>query len=416
MAIEAASRLAEDGGWNSRARFDQALILAQMGRPHIAMEIVAALDEGAVDAAQKYHLLGTCAMELGRFEEACAYFERVLVRVPTAGQTWHALTSITKRHQLAGLKNRMTAISGRIPDSADVRAPFLYALGTVHDAEKRYEEAFGAFCKGANLVAPLRPYSEASDRGQAERLMAENDGVGLRHRASPVSDETPVFIVGHPRSGTTLLARLLARATGIRDGGELNIMRLVARDAGGVTGNHAAGQEGALCARYLSLGHDAIGTDTRFIDKSLNNGRYMGLIRAIFPTAPVIWMRRQLIDTGWSCFRTYFSVGVPWSWSLASIATHLRIEEALMRHWSAVLGDRMTIIDHRELVEAPDAVVDMIAKTYGLAPAAPPEEEQVIIRTASVAQVRESIDPKSIGAAQPYLPWLGPLKALTLAQ
>lgn len=171
------------------------------------------------------------------------------------------------------------------------------------------------------------------------------------------------------------------------------------------------GKADDLAALYLHLGQERFGKQGRFVDKALNTSRFMGLIAALLPQAPVIWLRRDPVDCAWSAFRTYFIQGLDWSWKLEDIATHFALEDQLFRHWSQMFPDRILVVDYQDLVRSPETQIPRILDHCGL-PAEPqvfrPHETRRIVSTASVMQVREPINTGAIGAAEAYRQYLAP--------
>lgn len=406
LALVASERAIAQTDSSPAARFQHAVLLAQLGRPAEAHAIAAAIPTGAIPPAQREHFLGTCAMEASDFDAAQRHFEVALAHRPGSGPTWLSLVSILDDPAVEALWDRLRAAEARIEPAPENRAPYLYARGAAAHIRRDVDRAFGDFAAGAALIAPLRPFDAAADRRHAEMVMA--GAAPARSGTWEPDPRAPIHVLGHPRSGTTLVEQLLAGTGGAVAGGELNLMRIVADEAGGMTGAHADGHERPLRELLDRLLSERLGP-ARVIDKSLNNSRFLGLIAAVAPGAPIIRVRRRPVDAAWSCFRTYFSQGVPWSWSLDSIAAHFLVEEELLAFWSERLGAQMLTIDYEALVAEPEAMTARLAAHCGLdaSPAAPSAAASV--RTASVAQVRRPITARAVGAAEPYRAHLAPL-------
>ena len=168
---------------------------------------------------------------------------------------------------------------------------------------------------------------------------------------------------------------------------------------------------------YLHLASERFGSDGRFVDKTLEAGTHLGLILALFPSAPIIWCRREPLDCGWSAFRTYFARGVDWSWDLADIGRRLAEEDAIFRHWQALAPERVAVIQYERLVTDPAAHIEQIARAAGVpfeSAMQEPHRNARSVTTASVSQVRRPISSGSVGAAQPYRGWLQPMAVSTL--
>ena len=209
---------------------------------------------------------------------------------------------------------------------------------------------------------------------------------------------------------------MLSRHTSIAGGGELTFAQILTREMGGSSLSQLqafVSEHGAdvLARLYLHLGDERFGVGRQFIDKSLANTRNLGLLASVLPQARVIWVRRDPLDCAWSCFRTFFSQRIPWSWSLADIAAHFRAEDRLYDHWRDVLGDRMLTLPYEELVAEPASHIERMLAHLVLAPE--PGLEAVdrsdrAVTTASVIQVRQPIYRTAVGAAGPYRDKLQP--------
>jgi hypothetical protein len=290
-----------------------------------------------------------------------------------------------------------------------VRAPFLYALGKALDDLGEIDDAFDAFAGGAALVAAERAYDAGADRRQAAAMLEEWEDITLPPFVR-TRGEAPVFVTGLPRSGTTLVEQILASHPAITGGGELNLLSMVAREADGtgpgVLGAHknAVGFH-PLAGLYKRLCAERFGVGDRVTDKSLDIGRMLGFVTAILPSAPIIWVRRQAMDAAWSCFRTYFARGVPWSWALTSIAEHFIIEDQMFVFWNDRLGARLLIVDYAALVTNPELLISQIEAHAGLDHdplTLTPHLTRRSVLTSSVAQVRRPIHRDAINSAQVY--------------
>ena len=225
-----------------------------------------------------------------------------------------------------------------------------------------------------------------------------------------------IFVSGLPRSGTTLVEQILTSHSAVSDGGEINRLPLLAREIGGAAfpalaghvARHGAAGAARLWAHWMQERFPAAG---RIVDKSMETSRFLGLAAAVLPEAPIVWLRRDPLDCAWSCFRTHFLAGVPWSHDLADIAFRFRLEEQLMARWEAILGDRLLVVPYEALVADPGSWIRRILGHCGLA-----EEPQVFaphanprpVATSSVMQVRRPINRAGVGSAEPYRRFLAP--------
>ena len=286
---------------------------------------------------------------------------------------------------------------------------------------KLYEPAFYSTVIadwGSSLMAAQAPYDPAADAREAEAGRAGFDRDSIARIAETVQTDTSeaIFVTGLPRSGTTLVEQILASHSAVVGGEELGRMAVVQRD---LPANSLAGLQAYLADRpaddltqlYLHLGRERFGDGGRYVDKGLNNPRYMGLIASLMPQSPVIWLRRDPLDCAWSAFRTFFASGVDWSWQQTAIAQHFAIEDALFAFWSELLPDRILPVEYADLVRDPRSQIERILQFCNL-PVEPavfePHRTERVVSTASVMQVREPIGTDALGSAHPYSDYLRP--------
>jgi hypothetical protein len=312
------------------------------------------------------------------------------------------------------LETAATAVAATPPD---YRAPWHYAKGAVLDRLGRTDDAFVAFAAGARLIRPTRPYDSVSDTEEADRIASEFTREAIASVAAQVSTNSasPILVTGLPRSGTTLVEQILAAHSQVAGGGEMPFGSILLRE---ISDNslshlqaHAAGHGAdALTRLYLHLGEERFGAG-RFVDKGLGNSRALGVLASVLPQAKIIWLRRDPLDCAWSCFRTFFSQGIEWSWSLTDIAAHFAAEDRLYSHWREVLGDRILSLSYEELTADPAGQTARILAHVGLEPETSMEaahEARRPVSTASVAQVRQPVYRSSVGAAERYRAHLQP--------
>lgn len=395
---------------DDRARwFGEAVMLARAGRNAEARACIVPLLEVSPQDTRLAHFMGALSSEAGLFDDARRYFGTVLDADPRLGQTWLELSAIHRFTQGDPLLDRLRrTASDAVPNAA--RAALCYALGKALDDIGDIDAAFAAFAQGAALVATERRYDAEADRAQADAVATAWDGVALPH-FDGAAGSTRLFVTGLPRSGTTLVEHSLASHPAVAGGGELNLLSMIAREAGGVGPDALGGfaraglGQGALTGLYDQLVGERFSPGVRVVDKTLDASRMLGLVATLMPDAPIVWLRRDPLDTAWSCFHTYFALGVPWSWSQETIAAHFAIEDRLFAFWQARLGSRLLCVDYEALVTDPAVWIPRIVAHAGL-PQDPrtlaPHETERAVSTSSVAQVRRPISRSAIGSGDRY--------------
>lgn len=418
LALSAAERAVEESGGSANARFQLANVLASVGRQDEAVALVSAIAPAQLDPVARDHFLGTCAMEVGDFELARAAFDRVVTGSPGSAPSWLSLAALPPSDD-AALLDRLNAASPAIKATPpDCRAQWHYAKGTILDRLERIDEAFSEFAAGAELVKSIRAYDPEADRREVEMLMASFTRTAVSEIAQQVRTDAsrPILVTGLPRSGTTLVEQILSSHSMIAGGGEMPFGSILKREIGGNSLSRLesfASAHGAdhLTRLYLHLANEQFGDRGQFVDKCLGTNRDLGVLASVLPQARIIWLRRDPLDCAWSCFRTYFSEGIEWSWSLADIAAHFEAEDRLFSHWRDVLGERMLTLSYEDLAANPKDQIGRILGHVGLNPE--PSMDAVhrtrrVVTTASVAQVRQPVYQTAIGAAHAYRDHLKP--------
>lgn len=422
LAHRAMDAFVSSAGGSPEALYQKVVLLTQTGRLREAHDLLAAMPAGRMDPAARAYVLGNTAITLGLVEEGKGELEKVVRARPGWGPAWVTLAS-TVNLATDPLGDRLlNEVAAAQNQPAGDRARFYYALGKLHHDRHEHDRAFAAFAHGAGLLRAELPYSRLGDQATARAAMSAFGAGTIEEWNMQQTQRTdrPIFVTGLPRSGTTLVEQILTSHSAVRDGGEISLAHHVAVATGGTSGEAIAAhiaQGGSIAAMgglYLHLLEERFGTGGRIVDKTVDNSRFLGLIAATLPDAPLIWMRRDPLDAAWSCFRTFFIHGVGWSYDLTDIAEHFALEDRLIDFWQERLGDRLLVVPYPALVDAPEEWTRRILAHCNL-----PEEEQVhrfheterVVATASALQVRRPINRSGIGVADPYRDHLRPFVA-----
>lgn len=386
-------------------QFANAVMLARAGRHGEARAQAATLVAASPENVGFRHFAGSLASEAGAFDEAQHHFLAAIATTPASGQTWLELSAIHSFTLGDPLFDRLRYAAASAGGSV-ASAPLLYAWGKALDDVGEFGDAFDTFATGAALVAAERSYDIIEDRRQAVAMIDGWDNIVLPP-FDPTPNQSSIFVTGLPRSGTTLVEQILASHPAIAGGGELNLLSIIVREAGGTDPRTLADGDAKqkLAGLYNRLCSERFGVGAQIVDKSLDIGRMVGFAAAMLPSAPIIWVRRRGADAAWSCFRTYFARGVPWSWSLPSIAEHFTLEDELFNFWQSRLGARLLVVEYEALVTHPDIIIPQIVEHAGLhhnSLTLEPHLTKRHVLTSSVVQVRQPIHTASINSVRPY--------------
>ena len=378
----------------------------------------AALETAAHDAASRlYHRaaaiapgdprhlydLATSERSFGRLEAAESCCDRAIAADPTHVQSHLLRAELAVQQGARNHVGELEALAARM--AGDDRATMFlgYALGKELDDLGRFDEAFAWFARASAARRRHLAYDVAADIAKLARIRA--------CFADPVASPLPVrarhvFIVGLPRSGTTLLERILASLPDVRSNGEserFSRALLGAAPAGnGDVFARAARADWAQCGRDYAR---AAGDGLTVIEKLPLNALYAGAIRRALPDAVVVHVGRAPIDSGFAQFRTLFAAAYPYSYSLPELARYMGAHAALMEHWRRTLGAGLMEVTYEDLVRTPEVTVSAVARACGLewrAEALQVERHGAVSLTASAAQVRRPIYGTSSGRWRHY--------------
>jgi tetratricopeptide (TPR) repeat protein len=358
---------------------------------------------------------------VGRQDDSIRAYRAAVALQPGLGEGWWSLANLkTVRFEDTDVAAMETALaSGGL--SEEDRFHLEFALGKAHEDRRDAARAFAHYAAGnagRRAVLPYdadefsRPVDRAIDLFDTDFFAAR---AGWGHEAPD-----PIFILGMPRAGSTLIEQILSSHSQVEGTMELpDIPALVARSAEG--GQYPEALSTLARDTATALGADYLAR-TRiqrkeakpfFIDKLPNNWLHVGLIHLILPNARIIDARRHPLDCCFSNFKQHFARGQSFSYGLEDLGRYYADYVRLMAHVDAVLPGRVHRVIHERLLDDPEGETRAMLQVLGL-----PFEEaclsfhenQRAVRTASSEQVRRPINRDGVGQWQPYEAWLDPLK------
>jgi tetratricopeptide (TPR) repeat protein len=371
-------------------------------------------------------LLGRLLQEGGRFDEATASFERAIALDPWQTNAYHGLVSSRRlteaeRPWVDRIVTRIAAGDWQRrfgPVIAEHHRMLLhFAAGKALDDLGDYADAMNHFHAANGIRRRLFPFDRKEIEHLTDKLIARfTSEFFARHSALGHDDETPVLIVGLPRSGTTLLERVVSSHPKVQGCGELTFW-----SERGPAWAHAdpdrLGRAGAqLRGRYLrALRRGAPGA-LRATDKMPFNFFWVGLVHLLFPKARFVHARRNPVDTCLSLYTTPLTARWGFASEPSDLAWYYRQYVRLVDHWRAVIpADRLLDVDYEHLVREPQGTARRLIAFMGLewdSACLRPEENRDAVRTASSWQARQPIYGSSIERWRHYEPWIGDLCVL----
>ena len=412
---------------NRAYRITYATACVGLGKYEEAIERYGALLVETPGAADLHLSLAHALKTLGNQKEAVESYRAAYTALPSFGDAFWSLANLKTYRFTEEELARMRAQVERPDIRAVDRYHLRFALGKALEDRGEYAESFvhyrtGNALKKSDIRFKLRPILRNAELQSAvctREFFEARQGYGF---ACP----DPIFIVGLPRAGSTLLEQILASHSRVEGTTELpEILRLVgelqAREPDSENPRYPAVLADLKPQDFVKLGEKYI-ADTRahrtglprFIDKMPNNFRHVGLIHLILPNARIIDARREPMACCFSNFKQLFASGQEFTYSLEDIASYYRMYVDLMRHWDEALPGRVLRVQHEEVVEDLEDNVRRILDFCGLdfEPACLEfYKTERSVRTASSEQVRQPINKEGLDQWRKFEPWLGELES-----
>ena len=407
---------------------------AGLGEHEPAIAVYRQLLAASPGSAELHVSLGHSLKTVGRPQEATESYRLAAAGRPGFGDAWWSLANL-KTYRFSHNEITQMRAEEAAPGANPVdRFHLCFALGKALEDRNEYAESWPFYERGNALKHTESRYhpdvTETNTRNQIEVCTAPFFAARL---GAGVPDPDPIFIVGLPRSGSTLIEQILASHSQVEGTQELPVVQRIVVEMGGEQSglpdprlrpaeHHSYPAVLAELARedFRRLGERYM-TDTRayrmhkpfFIDKMPNNFRHIGLIRLMMPNAKIIDARREPMACCFSNLKQLFARGQEFTYSVEDIARYYRTYLELMRHWDTVLPGLILRVWYEDVVEDFEANVRLILEFCGLAfePACVEfYKTERSVHTASSEQVRQPIFRDGLFQWRNYEPWLGPLK------
>ncbi len=448
-ALAFARQAVESAGRCTPAHALLATILLSLGRPEEAEEVVAqalAKDRGSADA---YDGLAHVSMRLGLHEQANALYRRATEVAPAEARFWYNLASSERSlgrleaaeaacdraigldqtqypsyllrselrvqtpqaNHLDDLRHRLSLA----PPNDPARMFLGYALAKELDDLGEYDEAFGWYAEAAATRRQRLAYDVAMDEQKLAAIQAAFPRVGPETATRRGDPAAFIFIVGLPRSGTTLLERLVSGLPNVVTNGETDnfsraLMGSTPAGSENVFMRAAAADPGAVATAYARSAGGRSGLSV--VEKLPMNYLYLGAIHRALPDAALLLMARSPVDSCFAMFRTLFGDAYPFSYDFEDLARYYAAYARLTAHWKRTLGDALHEVRYEALVDRPAEVGGAAVRHCGLMwrdEAIDIQSNRSASYTASAAQIRRPIYTTSRERWRHYQKHLGPL-------
>ncbi len=412
QAIESYDKALELRPGFMAARLNKAAAEFKRGNLDVSIEAYRAVIVDFPGSADAEAGLGVVLLAAGKLEDAVAAFRRAVEINPRHGEGWAALASAPGNALAEADLKAVAALCDDLALAPDTRVAAHFALAETYDRKGDHATAFRHFGAGNEMRKSV--LAERDQTFDIEVLNEAVDDIIAAYPADPAQkggvsdDRRPVFVVGMPRSGTTLVEQILASHPDVAGAGEA--LSIAALDPQASDTKNAAEALDRLGNRVSGANSSAA---KRIVDKTPFQFFHLGVIRRLFPNAAIVHCRRDPLDTGLSCFMQNFTDDYPWSCDLAHIGAYINAYQRLMAHWRNVLGPTLIEVDYELLVTEPRPQIERLLEALGLAwdPACLEfHRTERTVQSASNWQVRQPMYRHAIGRATSYEEHLASLR------
>lgn len=429
-ALGHAETLARSPVGGSAAKLVLASVLVRLGDQERARGIYEDLLKEQPDQPLLWQNLGHVLKTLGEQGEAISAYRAAVARRPTLGEAWWSLANLKTvklgAEDVAAMEAALAALAGEAGRDEDV-FHLHFSLGKAYEDAGDAAQAFAHYDKGNRLRRTLIRYDAdllSAEAGAAAATFSAPFIAAMGEGGCPAPD--PIFIVGLPRSGSTLVEQILSSHSAIEGTMELSEMMTIAArlqsrvdegefaDFAGMVRSLTAGDRQRLGEEYIEKTrvHRKTGRP-RFTDKMPNNWQHVGLIKLILPNAKIVDARRHPMSCCFSGWKQHFARGQTFTYDLTEIGRYYRDYVRLMAHYDAAAPGAVHRVIYERMVADQEAETRALLDYLGL-----PFEEACLefhrntraVRTASSEQVRRPIYTDAVEHWKAFAPWLGPLE------
>jgi tetratricopeptide (TPR) repeat protein len=407
---------------HNRGRMAKAALLAELGDYAGAADTTAAVLADFPDQPVGWLVQGNGLRTLGRIDEAVAAYQRCLALDPACADAWWSLANLKAYRFTPGEVAAMETLLEDLETALARRGLLSFALAKAHEDAGRYDEAFAAYARGNAIEREQRAYDPERTSALVAATTALFTPAFLAERAGWGEPEAgPIFVVGLPRSGSTLVEQILASHPAVEGTRELMDMQQMADWIAGRPGGYPEAIAGLPRAAIRQLGRDYLAR-TRplrrlgrpyFIDKAPWNWAHVGLIGLMLPNARILDVRRHPLGCCLSAYKQHFAGGFDFAYDLADLGRYYADYVGLMAHFDSVAPGRVRRVIYEDLVADTEGEVRRLLDALGL-PFDPAVlrffENRRAVATPSSEQVRQPVFADAVEHWRYFEPWLQPLK------
>lgn len=370
--------------------------------------------------------LAACGVYLGKIEEAREIYLSLLQRFPTHRRNHYQLSRLQKAGDTSHI-DQMKAILSGSDEPPERNIPLYFAIAKELEDLEQWDESFEYYRRAGDAVTRVAGYDVGKDIALIDKVIEVCSASWLAGRANDTltddSGKTPIFVVGLPRTGTTLTERIIASHSQVESLGETLFLQMVLRRESGVASVENMSPEmiealtqkdmGAIAKGYIDSVRYRLGDAPWFIEKLPFNFLYLGFIARAWPEARIVHLVRNPMDACFSMFKQPFTWAYKFSYDLDSLGQYYVAHDRLARHWQEVLGDRLIEVHYENLVTDQEAQTRGLLDRLGLDfedACLAFDRNQAPTATASSVQVREKVHSGSVHRWKRFERHLQPLR------
>jgi tetratricopeptide (TPR) repeat protein len=356
--------------------------------------------------------LASCGVFLGKIEESRTIFRTLLQRFPHHQRNHWQLSRLEKARDDSHVREMQESLAiTRNPPDKNIY--MYYAIGKELEDLERWDEAFEYYRKAGDAICSVAAYDVGADIALIDKIIEVCDArwldAGAEDTVAPDLSKVPIFIVGLPRTGTTLTERIISSHSAVESVGETQFLQMVLRRESGIHSVEkmtpgmieavAKKDMGIIARGYMEAVQYRLGKEPMFVDKLPFNYLYLGFIARAWPDARIVSLVRNPMDTCFSMYKQVFTWAYKFSYNLGTLAEYYVAYDRLCRHWRKLLGGRLIEVTYEDLV------VDQAGQTRRLLNRLGLDFEEACLNfernaaptaTASNIQVREKAHSRSV--------------------
>ena len=389
--------------------------MSRIGRSDLALSLMESLKSRTAYNPALDYFLGVYSGHVGALSDAKSYFRAAIRAKPDFGDAWALLASAN------GLtKNDLPTLKKLVFDRAQHAMPgAAYALGQYFHSVEDYDKAWENWTLANEFMKARRPFNLQGELDAMKAIREADTRIWFNGSGMEPKNPRAIFVVGPPRSGTSLTEQIIGQSSDVANLGETMLSRMASWPLGNL-GEKSLEAVGAFTepgttwerfgAVYRHLASNRGGGKPITTDKGAILHLFVGAMGRMLPNAKFVWVKRDPKDVALSGYRAYLGDGNRWRYEMGHAAAYLKAHDEMMAYWQSVFPDRVHVVDYEMLVIRPQDEgdrlmnflelprLDMTKISFGSANVA----------TASFAQIRRQINSKSVGGWKKYRKWIDP--------